>query len=604
MPEKRKRTGRGEAAAGGSMSEVVTTLFGLFGGLAVFLFGMNQMSESLQKAAGEKMRTILGILTKNPLMGALAGALVTAVLQSSSATTVMVIGFVSAGLMGLPQAISVIFGANIGTTMTAQLIAFDIGEYIYPILFISFVVQFASKNEKVKDIAMVFFSFGLLFEGIQIMSSVMKPLAASPVFTELMWKVRDLPVLGVFLGLCMTLVVQSSSATIAVLQSFASQAGQDGASVIGLAGAIPILFGDNIGTTITALLASIGQSRDAKRTAIAHTCFNISGTIVFSFFIPLFARFVQFVSPKGPEVEVISRQIANAHTTFNVVCTLIWLPLVPLMVKIVCRLVPDHAEHTAAGTEEAEPRYLDLRMVSQPQAALILVSREICRNLDAVKELLSDLSGVLLTGSEKAKPDGTAFGQKLLPEEYLRECSNVQRVQESMISYISELFSRGSLTPEQSEQASGLLALIHCASRVADRCYDIVTKAGTLKTQGKAFSADATEELGRCFTAMERLYLQAIHLLGTGAGEAADLEAITKAKRKLHKSIRQFNKAHLRRIESGKCTKDMTGIYSDILYNVDRIGDNCVGILEEALEHPKNLCTVEQAEEAAPVTNM
>lgn len=597
-------TGRGEAAAGGSMSEVVTTLFGLFGGLAVFLFGMNQMSESLQKAAGEKMRTILGILTKNPLMGALAGALVTAVLQSSSATTVMVIGFVSAGLMGLPQAISVIFGANIGTTMTAQLIAFDIGEYIYPILFISFVVQFVSKNEKVKDIAMVFFSFGLLFEGIQIMSSVMKPLATSPVFTELMLKVRDLPVLGVFLGLCMTLVVQSSSATIAVLQSFASQAGPDGASVIGLAGAIPILFGDNIGTTITALLASIGQSRDAKRTAIAHTCFNISGTIVFSFFIPFFARFIQFVSPKGPEVEVISRQIANAHTTFNVVCTLIWLPLVPLMVKIVCRLVPDRAEHAVAGTEEAEPRYLDLRMVSQPQAALILVSREISRNLDAVKDLLSDLSGVLLTGSGKAKKDGTANVQKVLPEEYLRECSNVQKVQESMISYISELFSRGSLTPEQSEQASGLLALIHCASRVADRCNDIVTKAGTLKTQGKAFSADATEELGRCFAAMERLYLQAIHLLGMGAGEAADPEAITKAKRKLHKSIRQFNKAHLRRIESGKCTKDMTGIYSDILYNVDRIGDNCVGILEEALEHPKNLCMVEQAEEAAPVTNM
>lgn len=597
-------TGRGEAAAGGSMSEVVTTLFGLFGGLAVFLFGMNQMSESLQKAAGEKMRTILGILTKNPLMGALAGALVTAVLQSSSATTVMVIGFVSAGLMGLPQAISVIFGANIGTTMTAQLIAFDIGEYIYPILFISFVVQFASKNEKVKDIAMVFFSFGLLFEGIQIMSSVMKPLATSPVFTELMWKVRDLPVLGVFLGLCMTLVVQSSSATIAVLQSFASQAGPDGASVIGLAGAIPILFGDNIGTTITALLASIGQSRDAKRTAIAHTCFNISGTIVFSFFIPFFARFIQFVSPKGPEVEVISRQIANAHTIFNVVCTLIWLPLVPLMVKIVCRMVPDHAEHAAAGTKEAEPRYLDLRMVSQPQAALMLVSREISRNLDAVKELLCDLSGVLLTGSGKAKKDGTANVQKVLPEEYLRECSNVQKVQESMISYISELFSRGSLTPEQSEQASGLLALIHCASRVADRCYDIVTKAGTLKTQGKAFSDDATEELGRCFAAMERLYLQAIHLLGMGAGEAADPEAITKAKRKLHKSIRQFNKAHLRRIESGKCTKDMTGVYSDILYNVDRIGDSCVGILEEALEHPKNLCMVEQAEEAAPVTNM
>lgn len=253
------------------MSEIVTTLFGLFGGLAVFLYGMSQMSEALQKAAGEKMRSILGFLTKNPLMGALAGALVTAVLQSSSATTVMVIGFVSAGLMGLPQAISVIFGANIGTTMTAQLIAFDISEYIYPILFISFLIQFLAKNEKVKSIGMVFFSFGLLFEGIQIMSSVMEPLAASPVFVDLMAKVQDIPVLGIILGMCMTLVVQSSSATIAVLQSFASQAGPDGVtSVIGLTGAIPILLGDNIGTTITALLASVGQSKDAKRTAVAH----------------------------------------------------------------------------------------------------------------------------------------------------------------------------------------------------------------------------------------------------------------------------------------------------------------------------------------------
>ena len=161
------------------MPEIVTTLFGLFGGLALFLYGMGQMSEALQKAAGEKMRSILGFLTKNPLMGALAGALVTAVLQSSSATTVMVIGFVSAGLMGLPQAISVIFGANIGTTMTAQLIAFDISDYIYPILFISFLIQFLAKNEKIKSIGMVFFSFGLLFEGIEIMSSVMKPLASS-----------------------------------------------------------------------------------------------------------------------------------------------------------------------------------------------------------------------------------------------------------------------------------------------------------------------------------------------------------------------------------------------------------------------------------------
>ena len=318
------------------MKENLEVVFGLLGGLALFLYGMNSMSDALQKAAGEKMKRILEVLTKNPVMGALAGALVTAVLQSSSATTVMVIGFVSAGLMSLPQGISVIFGANIGTTMTAQLMAFKISDYIYPIIFIGFMVSFLSKREKVTEIGIVIFSFGLLFEGIEIMGSVMKPLASSPVFIDLMGKVSDIPVLGVVLGAVMTLVVQSSSATIAVLQNFASQPAADGVtSVIGLSGAIPILLGDNIGTTITALLASIGQSKNAKRTAVAHSVFNITGSAEIMLVIPVFSKLVQYISPKGNEVDVISRQIANAHTTFNVTCTLIWLPLIPVMVKIV-----------------------------------------------------------------------------------------------------------------------------------------------------------------------------------------------------------------------------------------------------------------------------
>ena len=273
------------------MKENLQVIFGLLGGLALFLYGMNSMSDALQKAAGEKMKRILEILTKNPIMGALAGALVTAVLQSSSATTVMVIGFVSAGLMSLPQGISVIFGANIGTTMTAQLMAFKISDYIYTIIFIGFIISFVSKKETIKELGKVIFSFGLLFEGIEIMGSVMKPLASSPVFIDLMGKVSDIPVLGVVLGAVMTLVVQSSSATIAVLQNFASQPAADGvSSVIGLSGAIPILLGDNIGTTITALLASIGQSKNAKRTAVAHSVFNITGSAVFLFLIPLLSK--------------------------------------------------------------------------------------------------------------------------------------------------------------------------------------------------------------------------------------------------------------------------------------------------------------------------
>ena len=272
------------------MNNVFQTVFGLLGGLAIFIFGMNMMSECLQKVAGEKMKKILSLLTKNPILGVIAGAFTTAVLQSSSAATVMAIGFVSAGLMNLPQAISIILGANIGTTITAQIIAFKITDYIYLFIFIGFLIYFITKSEKIKNIGQTIFAFGLLFLGIEMMGDVMHPLASSPIFTEMIAKVSNIPILGVAVGTLMTLVVQSSSATIAVLQNFASQAGADGvSSVIGLTGAIPILLGDNIGTTITALLASIGQTKDAKRTAVAHCIFNISGCLLFIWFIPLFA---------------------------------------------------------------------------------------------------------------------------------------------------------------------------------------------------------------------------------------------------------------------------------------------------------------------------
>ena len=219
-------------------------VFGLLGGLAVFIYGMNLMSESLQKAAGEKMKSILALLTKNRIMGVIAGALVTAVLQSSSATTVMAIGFVSAGLMSLPQAISIIFGANIGTTMTAQIIAFKITDYIYAFIFVGFILSFVCKSERIKSIEQTIFAFGLLFLGIETMGDVMKPLASSPVFTDLIGKVSGIPVLGLLLGTAMTLVVQSSSATIAVLQNFAAQPGADGVtSILGLAGGKPVFPG-------------------------------------------------------------------------------------------------------------------------------------------------------------------------------------------------------------------------------------------------------------------------------------------------------------------------------------------------------------------------
>ena len=373
------------------MNETIRVAFGLIGGLALFLFGMNMMSDSLQKVAGEKMKKVLAMLTRNPLLGVISGALVTAVLQSSSATTVMAIGFVSAGLISLPQAISVIFGANIGTTMTAQIIAFNISDYIYPIIFIGFIIQFVAKSEKLKYIGQAVLAFGLLFLGIETMGNVMKPLADSPFFVNLIAQVSDVPILGVLVGMCMTLVVQSSSATIAVLQNFASQPGPDGvSSVLGLAGAIPVLLGDNIGTTITAILASIGQSRDAKRTALAHCLFNVSGTCLFIWFIKPYARLIQYISPHGDEIAVISRQIANAHTCFNLTMTLIWLPLLWLMVKIVMKILPER------DYERKPITTLDDNLLHQPVSALHLVFEEIIACSDRVNDMLVSLRGIRL----------------------------------------------------------------------------------------------------------------------------------------------------------------------------------------------------------------
>ena len=551
------------------MDERVKIVFGLLGGLAMFLYGMNSMSDALQKAAGEKMKRILGFLTKNPLMGALAGALVTAVLQSSSATTVMVIGFVSAGLMSLPQAISVIFGANIGTTMTAQLMAFKISNYIYPIIFIGFIMNFVFKKEKIRNVGMVIFSFGLLFEGIEVMGGVMKPLASSAIFVDLMGKVSEIPVLGVVLGAVMTLVVQSSSATIAVLQNFASQPGPDGIhSVIGLAGAIPILFGDNIGTTITALLASIGQSKNAKRTAIAHSTFNITGTILFMFLIRPLAAFVQWISPKGDELDIISRQIANAHTTFNVACTIIWLPLIPVMVKIVKFIIRGEDKKNSEGFVA---KYLDDKAMSQPAAAIYMAAKEISR--------LSVHAGKMIEAMKNAieKRNITDIRDK-----YVDEHDKVKELQNIIVDFITKLISSGSLTEKQAEQAAGLMVVSNNIERIADRCDEVDVLYKKILDNGQLLSDAAITDLTACMDMTEKLFSESMNAIITGDSETPDKVAADK--KKIRKLQRQAGKAHLARVKKNTCVRSLTADYSALLYSMDRMADNCISIAEEAID--------------------
>lgn len=429
------------------------TLFGLLGGLAIFIYGMNLMSEKLQKVAGSRMKKILEVFTKNPFLGVLSGALVTAVLQSSSATTVMAIGFVSAGLMGLPQAISIIFGANIGTTITAQIIAFKISNYIYLFIFAGFLLSFICRKQKAKDIGMTIFAFGLLFLGIETMGGVMKPLAKSDYFAQMIKGVSNIPVLGVLAGTFMTAIVQSSSATIAVLQNLASQAGVDGNSIIGLKGAIPILLGDNIGTTITAILACIGQSRDSKRTAAAHTIFNVSGTLVFIFLVPFYSKFIELISPKGEEIAVISRQIANAHTIFNVTVSLIWLPLLPLMVKLVKKIIPDSKQQPQLEFKinSSELRdVLNFRLLNTPDSALALIKAktEECHNFSKiVRNRIKNLS----EENKNNEPE----------QEIIDDVTSIQKSIEYLQNYITALIAKNDLSNEQAVECEEQIIILH-----------------------------------------------------------------------------------------------------------------------------------------------
>lgn len=546
-------------------------IFGLVGGLAIFIYGMNMMSECLQKAAGEKMKKILALLTKNPILGVLAGALTTAVLQSSSATTVMTIGFVSAGLMSLPQAISIILGANIGTTMTAQIIAFKITDYIYLFIFAGFLISFISKKEKVKNIGQTIFAFGLLFLGIETMGDVMKPLASSAFFVNMIGKVSHIPILGVCVGAVMTLVVQSSSATIAVLQNFAAQAGPDGVtSIIGLTGAIPILLGDNIGTTITAVLASIGQPKDARRTAFAHCVFNISGAILFLFLVKPYAALIQFISPKGNEIDVISRQIANAHTGFNLVMTLIWIPLIPLMVKIVMKLVPDGKGKETEVEVAENPKYLDNKLIAQPAAALQLVAKEVMYCAKIVDEMI----GKLQYRNGKIDKENA---------ELVEKAKILQKLYASINDYFASLYSGGVLTEEQASQSAGMQYILCDIDRIGQLTREIMETVAKQNKGKHKYSKEALRELKKAMEQIQMIYGSCIRAISGDVD--MDIKELMRQKEDIMQLDEKMRKNHIARVGKGKCDSKLTIPFNDVLHNIDRIGNSCVNLVEVAKEN-------------------
>lgn len=372
---------------------------GLFGGLALFLFGMEQMSDSLKSALGNQMKVLLGKLTKNRFMAATTGAFVTAVVQSSSVTTVLVVGFVSAGMMSLSQSVGVIMGANVGTTITAQIVAFKVEEAALWMVFIGFLMIFLSKQEKVKHYGNMVMGLGLIFFGMGLMGEGMHPLRSYEPFISLMTNLSDNFLLAVLLGAIFTALVQSSSATTAIVITMAGQ------GLISLEAGIALAFGANIGTCVTAQLASLGKPLQAKRAAMVHLLFNALGVIIWLPFISILASWVVGISPMHPELEGVARlsaevprQIANAHTVFNIANTLIFIGFTTYLAKMVERLLPVSMEEEKAIIK---PKYLDDNLIETPAVALQNVRFEIARMGEIVTKMFSELREGFLNQDRK-----------------------------------------------------------------------------------------------------------------------------------------------------------------------------------------------------------
>ncbi|MDH3667171.1 MAG: Na/Pi cotransporter family protein [Paracoccaceae bacterium] len=446
---------------------------GLFGGLALFLFGMDIMTVALKRAAGDYMKDILAKLTSNRLVGAGLGAVVTAVIQSSSVTTVILVGFISAGLMSMAQSVAVIMGANIGTTITAQILAFKVTKLALPMIAIGFLASFISKNEVRRELGNILLGLGLVFYGMGVMSGAMKPLRSYEPFIDFMISL-DNALLGAMVGAAFTAIVQSSSATTGILIVMAGQ------GLISLEGAIAIALGANIGTCVTAGLASIGKPREAVRAAAVHTLFNVAGVLLWIGFVPQLAQLASSISPASTELIGIERlaadsprQIANAHTLFNVINTFLFIGLSTQIARLVEWLIPDRP--IVVG-EEFLPKFLDVGLISTPAIALDAVRREIGRIGGQVQEMIEAVMPVAISGT-RAQLEKIAQMDKV-----------VDALHRAVIGYLREI-SLTNLSESQSRRLMTLIQIANDLEHIGDQiATNMITSAGKRIDEGVVVS--------------------------------------------------------------------------------------------------------------------
>lgn len=536
--------------------DLQTVLFEFIGGLGIFLLGIKFMGDGLQKSAGDRLRDILDKFTSNPFLGVLAGIIVTILIQSSSGTTVLTVGLVNAGFMTLRQAIGVIMGANIGTTVTAFIIGINIGEYSLPILAVGCFLLFFFNNQKVNAIGQAVFGFGALFYGLGLMSTGMAPLRTLEAFHELTISMSEDPILGVVIGTVFTLIVQSSSATIGILQGLYSE------GAINLQAALPVLLGDNLGTTITAVLASLGASVAAKRAAFTHVIFNLVGATVFLFFLGLFTTFVGFLQTQlnlNPEMT-----LAFAHGSFNITNTMIQFPFIATLAWIVTKIIP--GQDTLI---EYRPKHLDPIFIQQSSTlALAQAKAEVVRMGEYAYKGLEETHLYLTTKQQNHSEMAMQIEGAL---------NNLDR---EITNYLVNI-SSGTMSEHESTKHTALMDSVRDIERIGDHFENVIELIEYKVTNKVDLTEHAREDLNNMFDLVILTVKQAVDALAKMDREEA--LAVVQKEDEIDRMERKFRKKHIIRMNEGLCNPSAGIVFVDIISNLERIGDHAVNIAEEVL---------------------
>lgn len=519
----------------------INTVFQLLGGVGLFLYGIKLMGDALQSLAGDKMRRLVGSLTSTPVRGVLIGAFVTMLIQSSSATTVMTISFVHAGLMTLKQAVGVIMGANIGTTMTAQIIAFKLSAYALPVVGMGMILALFGKSKRQRYIGNGLVGFGLLFLGMKTMEDSMAFLRNRQ---DLFLSFSSNPLLGVLVGTGVTMVVQSSAATIGLTIAMAAQ------GVFGLDAALPIILGDNIGTTITAVLASFGANRSAKQAAAAHVMFNVIGVCWAVLALPLFKSLVVLTASD------VSHQLANAHTLFNILNTVLFLPFTGPYARFIQMVVPSAETAVAVG-----PRFLDPKLIAaSPAAAVDAVRQEIVHMGSLTREMLRDVRHAFLEN------DGRMVTQVNETEKVVNELNH------AISRYASELWQEG-LSDQLSVALSSYVNGVGDIERIGDHAQNLIELFEYKEEHRLQFSAEGRSEFEDMFATVTRAVDLSLESMAE-ENVAKAREVIDHLEEEIDRKEKSLRRKHISRLNRGICQPSAGVVFIDILSNLERVGDH------------------------------